>query len=76
MPRYFFHLERPNRITDDTGEEFPSVEDAARHAQLVASEVGKNSRKKSSVRGVIVMEDEQGRELLTVPLRTFTPPMD
>jgi hypothetical protein len=68
MQRYFFHLEGPARATDDTGEEFASVEDAAYHAQRLAWGLPINRRPSSSV-ARIVMTDEGGREVVTVPIR-------
>jgi Domain of unknown function (DUF6894) len=65
MPRFFFHLD--NTIEDQEGEEFPTTEDAERHARLVAAELGRNAQPGAMGEEVIVTDDV-GRELLRVAL--------
>jgi hypothetical protein len=37
MTRFFFHLDGPNRIQDDEGEEFATVDAAVNHARSSAA---------------------------------------
>jgi hypothetical protein len=44
MSRYFFEAQyRGCTLTDDTGEEFATLQEAKAHANVVASELGRNS---------------------------------
>jgi hypothetical protein len=44
MSRYFFEAQyRGSTLTDDTGQEFATLEEAQAHANVVAAELGRNS---------------------------------
>jgi hypothetical protein len=44
MSRYFFQAQyRGSTLTDDIGEEFPTLQEAEAHAAVVAKELGRNS---------------------------------
>ena len=44
MPHYFFQAQyRGSTLTDDIGEEFPTLQEAEAHAAVVAKELGRNS---------------------------------
>jgi hypothetical protein len=44
MSRYFFQVHyRDSTLTDDTGEEFATLQEAKAHANVVAEELGRNS---------------------------------
>jgi hypothetical protein len=75
MPRYFFHLvDGGARIIDQDGEELASPSEAERHARLVAWELAKNAKPGTFLAASIVLVDQQGSELLSVPLHGATEP--
>jgi Domain of unknown function (DUF6894) len=44
MSRYFFQAQYSgSTLTDDIGEEFPTLQEAEAHAAVVADELGRNS---------------------------------
>ena len=44
MPRYFFRAQyRGAMVTDDVGEEFPTLHEAEAHAAVVANELSRNN---------------------------------
>lgn len=69
MPRFFFHLLDGNtRLDDCDGEVFPTAQDAMEHARYVACEVARNAPPSATVERWLSLTDEQGREILRVPL--------
>jgi hypothetical protein len=74
MARFFFHLDGPNRIQDDEGEEFPTVDAAINHARSIAWELARNSNPSANIGICVALADEQQRELLTIPLIGATQP--
>jgi hypothetical protein len=54
MSRYYFEAQyRGSTLTDDTGEEFATLQEAKAHANVVAAELGRNSSEAT----VFVLED-------------------
>jgi hypothetical protein len=73
MRRFFFNLIAPGRrVMDPEGEEFSTLVEAMQHGRQVAWELARN-RTESATAGVsIVMRDEQGRDVLQIPLMEAT----
>jgi len=74
MPRYFFHLRNDNgEAEDETGQELPDLEAARRRALKAAGEIiaEELAQGRDRVRIAIDIEDEGGRRMLTLPLRSF-----
>jgi hypothetical protein len=69
MPRFFFHLNGVEPVEDDEGEEFPTVEDAERHARRVAWELASNAKPSIKIGTTVILADDRGQELLRVPLQ-------
>ena len=82
MKRYYLHLEKDGVriLEDDEGEELQDFCAARADARTTAGELLALAVKEggSLERGVVVLEDEQGRELYRLPLakvrRTSTTP--
>lgn len=68
MPRFFFHLTGSRSARDTTGEGLPSVLDAVENARQVASELARNVDPGLVEGAFIVVEDETGRPVYSVPL--------
>lgn len=50
MPRFFFPVDYGDfRCEDDTGEEFPSADEAANYAKIVADELSRNNTKSVTI---------------------------
>jgi hypothetical protein len=63
MPRYYFHLEGGERITDKRGRDLPDDYAARREAEGIAAAL---QRSRGRVWGVIVT-NEWGHELIEIP---------
>jgi hypothetical protein len=62
MARYFFQAQYHGALlTDDIGEEFPTLHAAEAHATIVANELGRNGAQDQAVTVFVLSED---RELL------------
>jgi uncharacterized protein DUF6894 len=58
MARYFFQAQyRGAMLTDDIGEEFPTLNEAEAHATVVASELGRNSTQDQAVAVFVLGEN-------------------
>ncbi|MBK5958590.1 hypothetical protein CCR97_10265 [Rhodoplanes elegans] len=68
MPRFFFHLTGGRSARDVTGDDLPSVLDAVENARQVASELARNVDPDFVEGAFIVVEDEGGRPVYSVPL--------
>ena len=69
MPRFFFHLlDGSTRLDDCDGEAFPTVQDAMEHARRLADEIARNAPPSATAERWLSLTDEQGREILRVPL--------
>ncbi len=71
MPRYFFHIQGPSgRITDDTGIEFASLEEAVADARRARGEMLADAamEKPSPSTRSFEITDFSGRVLATIPL--------
>ena len=68
MPRFFFHFVE-GQITYDEGEEFPTVDDALRCARTVAWELARDAEPAARLGSSVVVADEHGIELFSIPLR-------
>jgi len=68
--RCFFHLEYRNCVLrDETGENFPNIEQAIAYAVGVARELARNRPDRVSVGQRILVTDVGGIALFRVPLR-------
>jgi hypothetical protein len=56
---------------DEVGEEFDGPARALSHAWQVASELARNSDRSAPRGGVIIVEDENGRQLFVVDVSAF-----
>jgi hypothetical protein len=67
MGRYFFHVTSAQRTyPDEVGQEFASLDDARRHAEVIAAEL---ARADNSYRGFeVCILDSQGAEVTRVPI--------
>ena len=76
MPQYYFHLRRDSQMTVDAeGQEFPD-DDAARAeaAQAVHESLAEAIRSKhADVPETMVVEDENAREVASVPFTDAVP---
>jgi hypothetical protein len=76
MPHYYFHLRHGSQLTIDTeGEDFPD-DDAARAeaAETVHEMLAEAIRsKRADVPEAMVVEDEDGREVASVPFADAVP---
>jgi Domain of unknown function (DUF6894) len=68
MARYFFHLTNGDKLADEVGEEFDSVEAAQRHAMAMARELSGSRRPDAPVGHHISVVDERGVEVFKVPV--------
>ena len=60
MARYFFQAQyRGAMLTDDIGEEFPTLHEAEAHATVVANELGRNGAPNQAVTVFVLSEDGQ-----------------
>ncbi|MGO8924789.1 MAG: DUF6894 family protein [Xanthobacteraceae bacterium] len=58
MARYLFQAQyRGAMLTDDIGEEFPTLHEAETHATVVANELGRNSTQDQAVTVFVLSED-------------------
>jgi len=58
MARYFFQAQyRGAMLTDDIGEEFPTLHEAEAQATVVANELGRNSTQNQAVTVIVLSED-------------------
>jgi hypothetical protein len=58
MARYFFQAQyRGAMLTDDIGEEFPTLHEAETHATVVANELGHNSTQDRPVTVFVLGDD-------------------
>ncbi|MDH2357091.1 hypothetical protein ABIB90_008168 [Bradyrhizobium sp. JR4.1] len=76
MARFYFHLRAGDEITlDEEGTELPDLSAAEGEAVLVARELLAEAIKSGTpdVSEVLVIADEVGRPLSTVPLATVLP---
>jgi len=74
MPRFFFHFQHSALLEDDEGEEFPTAEAAKAHARRVAWELAKNAGAGANLGKLVILSDDENRELLRVPLHGATEP--
>jgi hypothetical protein len=59
MSHYFFQAQyRGSTLTDDIGEEFPTLQEAEAHAAVVAKELGRNSSE-----AIVSVLDQDGKLL-------------
>jgi hypothetical protein len=76
MPRFFINFRNGDKIVqDDVGQDFPGLYEA-RHAALAsARELVAENVKSDSPHPVeaVIITDENGKELLTVPARDVLP---
>jgi hypothetical protein len=76
MPRFFINFRNgETTVEDDTGQDFPSLNDAKNAALASARELVAENIKSDSphpVRAVIIT-DESGKELMTIPAREVLP---
>jgi hypothetical protein len=74
MPRYYINFQSGDELAkDDEGIELPSLEAAWKAALISAREIIADEIKadaKNPLRAVVIT-DESGQDLLTVPARTF-----
>ena len=78
MARFYFHLRKMGQlVTDDEGLELPNKSTALREAQQSARELLADAIKsgKDTVPEAFVIADEQGREIVTLPLEALVPEM-
>ena len=69
MPRYFLYLrDDTTEVRDDDGQEFASLADAETHARAVVDEMIRNTTLRQNARGMLVVVDAQGNEVLEIPL--------
>jgi uncharacterized protein DUF6894 len=62
MARYFFQAEyRGVMLTDDIGEEFPTLHEAETHATVVANELGHNNAQDRPV--IVFVLGDDGKSL-------------
>jgi hypothetical protein len=76
MGRYYFHLDAADqRTTDDEGADFPDISAARREAEQGARELLAEAIKSGRTRvpKAIVVVDEVGQTLITIPLATVLP---
>jgi Domain of unknown function (DUF6894) len=76
LGRFYFHLSAGNEITrDEEGTELPDLSAAEGAAVLAARELLADAIKsgKPDVPEILVITDEAGRALATVPLATVLP---
>jgi hypothetical protein len=77
MARYYFHLERGGQLIEDLeGEDLPDL-DSAREKALIAARdlLAETIRSGTDVPAdVIVIQDEEGRQRLFVPIIEALPP--
>ena len=65
MPRYFFHIENGERLTDDEGEEFADDPAALREAELIAGDLSKNQISPTNLK--VIVTDRKGEQVCEVP---------
>jgi hypothetical protein len=71
MPRYFFHIRSPQgRVTDETGIEFNSLDEAIADARRARGEMIADAAMEdpSNSSSAFEITDPSGRVLATVPL--------
>jgi len=72
MPHYFFRYRHEGRdLFDDVGEIFDGPAKALSHAWQVAAELARNADQSTLSGCVIIVEDENGRELFEVDVSAF-----
>jgi len=76
MPTFSFHLADGSKIIDVSRGEFPDVAAAERAAKTTAANFancGAKSLRKNSTRWTVVVLNDKGRRVLSVPLTTNGP---
>ena len=76
MPRYFFNMvdgSSRNLVKDSDGAEFPDLNEARKEALGLARDVARHGFQGSAIWQVVVT-DESGREVLTIPLSEIRVP--
>jgi hypothetical protein len=68
MSHFYFSLLPGKMIEDPEGEDFSTIDDAKRHADRTARELGRN-RRASEIAGLrICVTNESGQEVYSAPL--------
>jgi hypothetical protein len=68
LPRFYFHIISTNSFIDDEGVSLDTDQEAMRHAREMAAELVKGL---GSMRGAIVIENEEDGRMFEVPLSAW-----